>query len=141
MADIDKRRTSSATLTPLDIKPILITRSVSVTGADVSGTSDFVQLELIPTGYRVVSLIAGHDATLGASCTATFGVSSTSATFVALTGASTAGAASYVAQSVPDVGTNTYDRYLWADIGGADQTATANYNYTFLLTPGPAPVT
>ena len=71
-----------------------ISRKLAVV-ADSAAQNDRIVIQNLPKGHVILRARLGHDATLGASCTAKLASGTT-----ALTAATTAGAASYVMDTV-----------------------------------------
>ncbi len=104
-------------------RPTLVTRKLSTVSAGTN--ADHFVLETVKAGERVVNFILYQDATMGASCTLQARVGTT-----ALTAATTAGAASGVAQinHHADLAADTTVNIL---IGGANVGGTANVYYSY----------
>ena len=99
---------------------VAVDLTIPVVSGSATNGDDITVLTLAP-GHTFVVDAFGHDATLGASCTAQLRVDTT-----AVTGATTAGAADVVPGSDVDLGLSASEQTLNVLIGGADITATAN---------------
>lgn len=103
-----------------------IVTSATSTDPGYAAANDVFQVCKLPAGYVVLDSYTGHDATLGAGCTVQLGYADTDgANFVALTAASTAGAASHVRQNVVAHDPLAGEKILALKIAGANVGAAA----------------
>lgn len=104
-----------------------ISRKLGVV-ADSAAQNDRIVLQNLPKHHVVLRGRIGHDATLGASCTLKLAAGTT-----ALTAATTAGAASYVMDTIACPIDDSADQSLNLLVEGAAIAATANIYVDLLV--------
>lgn len=97
-----------------------ISRKFAV-AADYAAQNDRIVLQNLPKGHVVLMARMGHDGSLGSSATATLAVGTT-----AITGATSAGSASYVQQTIACPIDDAADQSFNILISGAKINASAN---------------
>lgn len=122
-----------ATISTLKLADAQVPAPVGSAGVDINlnivGTAtladngDDIELFDLPAGHILEVYAFGHDATLGASCTAQLRVGTT-----AVTAATTAGGADSNGPNFADVDTSSSEQSVNILIGGADISAAANFH-------------